>query len=198
MNTSTLRRKMGSKRILIPTGLAVLALGIGGVVWAGTASAGDVRGDERDRVASAAVEAAGGGEAVEVEKSDDGNEAYEVEVRRPDGNLVDVDLDDQLNVLRKDTDDLDDRDDDVRDDLRDDRDDRDDVRDADDRALTASERTRAERAAIAEVGGGTVTELEASDDRGEAYEVEVRATDGRSWDLKLDSDFQVVRKSLDD
>ena len=80
MNTSTLRRKMGSKRILIPTGLAVLALGIGGVVWAGTASAGDVRGDERDRVASAAVEAAGGGEAVEVEESDDGNEAYAVEV----------------------------------------------------------------------------------------------------------------------
>ena len=65
-------------------------------------------------------------------------------------------------------------------------------------ALSVSERTRAERAALAEVGGGTVTELEASDDRGEAYEVEVRGTDGRFWDLKLDSDFQVVRKSLDD
>ncbi len=196
MNSSTLK----SKRILIPTGLAVLALGIGGVAWAGTASAGDVRGEDRDRVANAAVEAAGGGEAIEVEKSDDGDEAYEVEVRQPDGDVVDVDLDEQLNVLRKDVDDdLDDgdrRDDDGRDD--DLRDDRDDVRDADDRALSVSERTRAERAALAEVGGGTVTELEASDDRGEAYEVEVRGTDGRFWDLKLDSDFQVVRKSLDD
>ena len=101
-------------------------------------------------------------------------------------------------MLRKDTDDRDDDGDDRDDDLRDDRDDSDDVRDADDRALTASERSRAERAALAEVGGGTVTELEASDDRGEAYEVEVRGTDGRFWDLELDSDFQVVRKSLDD
>ena len=45
MNSSTLK----SKRILIPTGPAVLALGIGGVAWAGTASAGDVRGEDRDR-----------------------------------------------------------------------------------------------------------------------------------------------------
>ena len=196
MNSSTLK----IKRIMIPTGFAVLALGIGGVAWAGTASAGDVRGEDRDQVANAAVEAAGGGEAIEVEKSDDGVEAYEVEVRQPDGDVVDVDLDEQLNVLRKDVDDdLDDgdrRDDDGRDD--DLRDDRDDVRDADDRALSVSERTRAKRAALAEVGGGTVTELEASDDRGEAYEVEVRGTDGRFWDLELDSDFQVVRKSLDD
>ncbi len=195
MNSSTLK----SKRILIPTGLAVLALGIGGVAWAGTASAGDVRGEDRDQVANAAVEAAGGGEAIEVEKSDDGDEAYEVEVRQPDGDVVDVDLDEQLNVLRKDVDDdLDDgdrRDDDGRDDLRDDRD---DVRDADDRALSVSERTRAERAALAEVGGGTVTDVEASDDRGEAYEVDVRGTDGRDWDVALDSRFTVVDKHLDD
>jgi len=186
MNTNTLR----SKRILIPTGLAVLALGAGGVVWAGTASAGDLRGSERDRVASAAVKAVGGGEAIEVETSDDGGEAFEVEVRKADGTVVEVDLDDQLKVRDQQTEDSDGRDDA--------RDDRDDARDADSRALTAAERDRAAKTAVAEVGGGTVTEVEGSDDPGEAYEVEVRGSDGRTWDLKLDSGFSVVRKTLDD
>ena len=69
--------------------------------------------------------------------------------------------------------------------------------DADDRALGASERTSAERAALNAVNGGTVTEVEAGDDPGEAYEVEVRAGN-TEWDVELAADFTVVRKTVDD
>ena len=80
MNITQLRRK----RVILPTHRAVAVLGVGGTVW--TASANDdVQGSERDRVGAAAVEAAGGGTAVDVEASDDRGEAYEVEVRMDDG-----------------------------------------------------------------------------------------------------------------
>ena len=188
MNTASLR----SKRLWIPTAAAVLALGVGGVAWASTASA-DLDGNERDRVGQAAIEAAGGGKVIEAEASDDRGEAYEVEVRKTDGTHVDVTLDQDLAVVSQEPDDADDRED-----AREDGDGRDDARERDDRALTSAERTRAERAATAAVGGGTVTDAEASDDRGEAYEVEVRAADGVEWDVTLDAQFEVVRKSTDD
>ena len=40
-------------------------------------------------------------------------------------------------------------------------------------------------------------QVEASDDGGEAYEVEVRAEDGE-WDVDLDADYQVLGKKIDD
>lgn len=183
MNTSKLR----SKRVLVPAIATVAVLGVGGTVWATTASADDtVRGDERDRVAAAAVEAAGGGEAVDVETSDDPGEAYEVEVRLPDGAEVDVALDADLAVVAQERDDRDDDQDDDRGD-----------RDADDRVLSDQERTAAEKAALAAVGGGTVLDVEVSDDRGVAYEMEVRDADGTEWDVDLDADMQVVDKRVD-
>lgn len=192
MNTSPLRRK----RVVLPAVAAIAVLAVGGTVWA--ASADDVTGDERDRVAAAATEAAGGGEATEVEASDDAGEAYEVEVRMVDGSEVDVTLDEDLNVLSKEADDRDDRDDDRDDDDRD-GDDRhgDDTPDADDRALSATERASAEEAALAAVGGGTVQDVEASDDRGAAYEVEVLDQDNVEWDVDLDADFKVLNKFAD-
>ncbi len=201
MNTANLR----SKRVILPTIAAVAALGIGGVVWASTANA-DLQGNERDRVSAAATEATGGGEVIDAESSDDPGEAFDVEVRKADGTEVDVTLDKDLNVLRQQADDRDDRDD--RND-RDDRDDRDDASedvddndandapDADDRALSATERNSAEKAALNAVGGGTVTDLDASDDRGEAYEVDVRKADGTEWDVTLDSAYKVLGKSVD-
>ena len=104
MNSAKLR----SKRIVLPTIAVVAALGIGGVVWATSASAEDVSGSERDRVSSAAVDAAGGGTVTSAETSDDPGEAYEVEVRKADGTEVDVALDQDLNVVRQDADDRDD------------------------------------------------------------------------------------------
>ncbi len=187
MNTSKLR----TKRVIVPAIATVAVLGIGGTVWATTAAAdGTVDGTERDRVAAAAVEAVGSGEAVDVETSDDPGEAYEVEVRLPDGAEVDVALDGDLAVVSQDRDD--DTDDDTDDDDADDRDD-----DADDRALSADERTAAGEAALAAVGGGTVVDVEASDDRGEAYEVEVRDADGTEWDVELDADLEVLDKRAD-
>ena len=190
MNTSKLR----SKRVWIPTLAAVVALGFGGTVWASSASADDLGGSERDRVVSAATDAVGGGEVVSAESSDrddrdaeDRTEAYEVEIRRADGTEVDVKLDQDLKVIAQETDDG----------RADDRDDANEAPEADDRALSASERSSASRAATTAVGGGAVTGVEASDDRGVAYEVEVRQDDGTEWDVDLDSSFALVHKSVD-
>ena len=184
MNTAKLR----SKRVVLPGIAAVAALGIGGVTWASAADA-DLRGSERDRVGNAAVKSVGG-EVVDVEASDDRGEAYEVEVRKGDGTEVDVSLDKSLNVVDRDADDRDENDE------AGDRDDR-DTPDADDRVLSASERTSAEKAALGAVKGGTVTRVEASDDRGEAYEVDVRDAGSTEWDVELDADFQVLRRTVD-
>ncbi len=190
MNTNKLR----SKRILLPAIAAVAVLAVGGTIWTASAD-NDVKGDERDRVASAATGAVGGGTAVDVETSDDQGEAYEVEVRQADGSEIDVTLDKDLKVISKDADDADDADDDRDGDT--DSDDRNETPDADDRVLTATERASAEKAALAAVGGGTVREVEASDDRGAAYDVEVLDKNNVEWDVDLDANFKVLNKIAD-
>lgn len=193
MKTTVLRRK----RVVVPALATVAVLAVGGTWWAASADADEVRGDERDRVASAAVEAAGGGRAIDVEKSDDPGEAYEVEVRLDDGREVDVTLDEDLRATVE-------RDDDAHD-AHDD-----DgpagpadptgpgaAADPDDRRLSAAERTAAEKAALAAVGGGTVVDVDPSDDPGVAYEVEVRDRSGAEWDVDLDAAFAVVDRVQD-
>lgn len=96
MNASKLR----SKRVVLPTAAAVALLAVGGPVWAATAD-DDLQGGERDRVASAATKAVGGGTATDVETSDDRGEAYEVEVRTKGGTEWDVSLDDSFEVVHK-------------------------------------------------------------------------------------------------
>ena len=59
--------------------------------------------------------------------------------------------------------------------------------------LEGSERDRVSSAAVDAVGGGKVVDAEASDDRGEAYEVEVRKDDGSEVDVTLDKDLNVVK-----
>ena len=179
MNLTELRRK----RIILPTIAAVAVAGIGGTVW--SASANDnVQRSERERVGAAGVKAAGGGTAVDVETSDDLREAYEVEVRMDDGTEITIDLDQDLNVVSQDSDDRDDIDDNDRDD--------------NDRALSAEERAAAGQAALEAVGGGTVEDVEGSDDRGEAYEVEVRDGDNIEWDVDLDADYNVLNSTAGD
>jgi len=187
--------KLRSKRIWIPTVAVVAALGVGGTAWAASASADNLGGSERDRAVAAAKQAAGPGEVTSAETSDrdrddsdadDRNEAYEVEIRKADGTEVDVKLDKDFAVISQD-----------RDDSHDDGDDANDAPDADDRVLTDSERASVDKAATDAVGGGTVTDAEASDDRGVAYEVDVRKADGTEWDVDLDSSFAVVHKSMD-
>ena len=181
MNTQKLR----SKRVVIPTIAAVAVLGAGGLVWSSAAS-DDLTGDERDRASSAALDAVGEGKVTGTE-TDDEEGAYEIEVTRPDGSQVDVHLDKDFKVLSQDADD-EDGDDDGRDDGD---------RDADDRVLSDQERADAEQAALAEVDG-TVTDAEASDDPGEAYEVEVVTAVGVEWTVELDADFKVLESRADD
>ena len=178
MNTARLR----SKRVLVPAVVVVAVLAVGGTVWAASGD-DEVGGEERDRVAAAAEKAAGG-EAVSVEKSDDAGEAYEVEVRRPDGTEVDITLDEDLAVVGQESDDND-------------TDDAGDPDDPDDRVLTADERSSVEKAALDAVGGGTLLEASASDDPGVAFEADVRDTQGVEWDVDLDAAFAVVRKTED-
>jgi uncharacterized membrane protein YkoI len=184
MNTEILRRK----RVLVPAIGTVAALAIGTTAW--SASANNVTGSERDRVAEAAIKIVGGGTAEDVEHGDDASEAYEVEVRRANGTEVEVSLDKNLKEVRTEVDNDDDGDDDGRD-----NDDGDD--DTDDRALSAKEKSSATKAALKAVSG-TVTDVEASDDPGTSYEVEVRTAQGVEWDIDLDRNFAVVSKTKDD
>ena len=63
--------------------------------------------------------------------------------------------------------------------------------DASDRPIEGSALQKASEAALAETGGGTVTETEQGDEES-LYEVEVTLDNGDQVDVQLDEDFQVV------
>ncbi|NIJ04729.1 PepSY domain-containing protein [Frigoribacterium faeni] len=73
----------------------------------GSASSSDdeLVGADYDQAAAASIAAAGGGTVTDADRSDDGDVAYEVDVRLDDGTEVDVDLDASFAVLRTDVDD---------------------------------------------------------------------------------------------
>ena len=54
---------------------------------------------QRDAAVAAALEATGGGEANSVETDDENGATYEVEVTKPNGNTVDVRLDEKYQVV---------------------------------------------------------------------------------------------------
>ena len=65
--------------------------------------------------------------------------------------------------------------------------------------LTGPEAQKAKSAAIAAVGGGTVTELERDDGNGTgAFEVEVTREDGSQLEVHLDGDHNVVGQQADE
>jgi Peptidase propeptide and YPEB domain len=65
--------------------------------------------------------------------------------------------------------------------------------------LTGPEAEKAKSAAIAAVGGGTVTEVERDDGNGTgAFEVEVTRDDGSQLEVHLDGDYNVVGQQADD
>jgi hypothetical protein len=63
--------------------------------------------------------------------------------------------------------------------------------DAGDRPIDGAALEQASDAALAETGGGTVTETEVGDEES-LYEVEVTLDNGDQVDVQLDEDFQVV------
>ena len=65
--------------------------------------------------------------------------------------------------------------------------------------LTGPEADKAKSAAIAAVGGGTVTEVERDDGNGTgAFEVEVTRDDGSQLEVHLDGDYNVVGQQADE
>jgi hypothetical protein len=80
---------MKGRKLLI-AGAAVILLAAGGVGIAqavGGDSEEQVTGPQADRAKRAAVQAVGGGRGVDVERGDDGDSAWEVEVRQGDREL---------------------------------------------------------------------------------------------------------------
>ena len=66
-----------------------------------------------------------------------------------------------------------------------------------DTPIAGSSLERATAAALAETGGGTVTDSEVGDG-GAAYSVEVRLADGSQVEVDLDASFHVIGQSADD
>mgnify|MGYP003290676977 CR=1 FL=1 len=83
----------GQRLLIVGAVIVVLAAGGVGIAQAvGGDSEEEVTGPQADRVGRAAVQAVGGGRAVEVERGDDSGAAWEVEVVRRDGTEVEVTL----------------------------------------------------------------------------------------------------------
>ena len=65
--------------------------------------------------------------------------------------------------------------------------------------VTGPEAQKAKSAAIAAVGGGSVTEVERDDGNGTgAFEVEVAREDGSQVEVHLDGDYNVVGRQADE
>lgn len=188
---------MKKKTIWIASSAAAAVVVLGGtaIAIASTDAFDDdrVTGTELDRASAAALAEVGEGTVTDVDRSDDLDHTYSVDVRLDDGTEVDVELDERFAVVFVDRDDA--------------------VSpsattapsaspsasgDADDRGrgdapITDAERTAASEAALAAVGGGTVTEVERSDDLDHAFEVEIDLPNGADADVELDEAFGVTR-----
>jgi Peptidase propeptide and YPEB domain len=94
---------MDRKHILVVAGVAAGALAVGGAGMAKAVSGSNseiVNGPAAENAVRAAVEAVGGGQALEVEYQDgDSPGVYEVEVRRADGSHVEVHLNGQFKLV---------------------------------------------------------------------------------------------------
>ncbi len=97
---------MSKRRLVVAVVAALALLGAGtGVVLA---SVGDddkpLRGGALEQATSAARQHVGGGTVLETEAGDDGA-AYGVEIRKDDGNVVEVNLDENFKVIGAEPDD---------------------------------------------------------------------------------------------
>ena len=92
----------------IAAGVAAAAIAIGGVGMAlangGSDTDAPLTGTDLDRATQAALEHTGGGTVIESEIGDDGA-AYSVEIKKDDGMVVEVQLDESFNVTGDEADD---------------------------------------------------------------------------------------------
>jgi len=184
---------------IIAGAAAIVVLGGAGIAVAATDPFDQdndaLTGTSLERASDAALAEVGEGTVTEAERSDDLDHAYTVEVRREDGSDVDVELDEDYEVVRVDgastgggatgTNSETPSDDPT------------DAATGDDAAISADDRSSAEKAALDAAGPGTVTDLDRSDDTDHAWEVEVTGADGRDVDVELDAQFAVVRIDSD-
>ena len=87
--------------LVVAVAAVVLAVAAGaGIAQAVSGSEEPVTGRASERAAAAALEAAGGGSVLEVERQDeDGAGVYEVEVRREDGSEIEIHVDAQFQPV---------------------------------------------------------------------------------------------------
>ena len=130
-------------------------------------------GEAFESATEAALADVGGGTVAGAE-SDDGG--YEVEIRREDGTSVEVTVDRDFEVVRREVDGPDDSDDDDQ--------------------VIGDELARVSTAATAAVGGGVVSDAEREEDG--SYEVEVVTDDGREIDVRLDAELAVIGTPTED
>ncbi|MDY0913582.1 PepSY domain-containing protein [Rathayibacter festucae] len=194
--------------IIVGVAGAIVLLGAGaGIAFAATDGferSDALTGADLDRASEVAIAEIGGGTVTSAERDDDGTPGYELELRGDDGLEYDVRLDDSFGVLIVDPDDDAVRSGDGTDGSTDGSTDGGTTGATDDSStggtaavdpddLVGDELTRASEAAIAAVGGGTVTEAERSDDADHAFDVEVTRADGTDVDVDLDASYAVVR-----
>jgi hypothetical protein len=89
-------------------GVAALAVAAGGVGVAqavGGDSDQNATGPDADHAKAAGVQAAGGGKAIEVERSDEKAGGWEVKIQKPDSTLIEVQLNDDFSSRSVKTDD---------------------------------------------------------------------------------------------
>jgi hypothetical protein len=89
-----------SRKLLIVAvaALALLGIGAGAVLAVSGDDDRPLRGNALERATAAAFDHAGGGRVIETEVGDDGA-AYGVEIQRPDGSVVEVNLDADFRVI---------------------------------------------------------------------------------------------------
>ena len=86
--------------VITGIGAVIITAAIGGAIaFASSDSEGDVTGRQADRAIHAALEATRGGTANAVERDSENGGYWEVEVRKPNGALVDVRLNRDYSVL---------------------------------------------------------------------------------------------------
>ncbi|MCJ1686414.1 PepSY domain-containing protein [Rathayibacter sp. VKM Ac-2927] len=197
-----MKKKTG---IIVGVAGAIVLAGAGtGIAFAATDGferSDALTGADLDRASEVAIAEIGGGTVTSAERDDDGTPGYELELRGDDGLEYDVRLDDSFGVLVVDPDDdamrgtggstNDGTDGGTTGSTEDSTTGVTGAVDPDD--LVGEELTRVSEAAIAAVGGGTVTEAERSDDADHAFDVEVTRADGTDVDVDLDASYAVVR-----
>ena len=90
---------MRKRLIAIVAVVAVIAIAGGAIAIAGGDPEGGVTGPQADRAIAAALEATNGGTAHAVERDGENGATWEVEVTKPNGQTVDVRLDENYEVV---------------------------------------------------------------------------------------------------